>query len=443
MNAWRSSVISSSPAQHPGESAPPGGWLLAAAVVALVSMAARFHNAFAYPPLRDFDGAGHALNAFALHGGELPDPLSWSGFHPPLAYAVGAGLWRLLPESVPVHASLRLASAAAGIGALFLIWRELSRRFPAQDAAAVSALALSAPVVVIATSMIGNEALCTFWVTACLVWLMRPFEGSRAVRHAAVTGLMAGAATLSKSTGLVVVAAAALFYALRLRRDPRRLAATVATLLATSALLTAPHTLRLMRATGSGPLAVMSGGVGSPDARGAMQVQPPGERHLSDYLRVPPATFLAPFYLEPGMLESVPGLLYASTWADAHAQFLPPGVDPAILRAEVATSLGGLLPTALAAWGLVTILRRRRELDVFLGPFLFGALLAGAFAVQAWTVPHYSAIKASYLLPAALPASVLLAAGLGELRRARGVARAGLLALAAACTALTWYGWWS
>jgi hypothetical protein len=74
---------------------------VAAAVVA------RIHNAFAFPALADFDGPGHALNFFALYEGRLPDPASWSGFHPPLAYALGAALWHLLPDAIPVHAALR------------------------------------------------------------------------------------------------------------------------------------------------------------------------------------------------------------------------------------------------------------------------------------------------------------------------------------------------
>ena len=64
-------------------------------------------------------------------------------------------------------------------------------------------------------------------------------------------------------------------------------------------------------------------------------------------------------------------------------------------------------------------------------------------AVQAWTVPHYSAVKASYLLPAILPAALLLASGMEGLPRGRLAARAALLVLAAGYTALTWYGWWS
>ncbi len=429
---------------RPGQAVGSAGrtWLLAAAALAAAALAARAWSAFAYPALRDFDGAGHALNTFALYSGRLPDPRSWSGFHPPLAYLLGAALWQLAPEWLPVHVLLRLASAAAGALAVALIARALWRRTPRADAAVVSVLALSAPVTAIASSMIGNELLCTLLVTACLVrTLDRAPE--RPLRHALVTGLLGGAASLAKSTGWAALGAASVCYALRLRGEPRRLAAALAALAIAGGGLAAPHALRLMRATGSSPLGVLSGGVGSPDAQAAMAGQPPGERRLAHYLRVPAAALLAPSYLAPGLLESVPGLLYASTWADGHGQFLPAGVD-AVLRAEAATALGGLLPTLLGLYGLLQIVRRPRLHAEWLGPFLFAALLGAAFVLQSWVFPHYSAVKASYLLPAALPACYALCVGLGALPGAwRAAARAGLLALAAGSTALTWYGWWS
>src|SRR3990172_10987715 len=97
-------------------------WLLGAALVACAALAARLHNAFAYPPLADYDAQGHALNAYALFEGTLPHPRSWSGIHPPAYYAVGALLWRALPDSIPVHATLRLVSAASGVLAAWIVW---------------------------------------------------------------------------------------------------------------------------------------------------------------------------------------------------------------------------------------------------------------------------------------------------------------------------------
>lgn len=431
-------------------------WLVAAAGIAGLAFLGRIHNAFAYHALRDFDAAGHALNTFALYRGELPDPRSWSGFHPPLAYALGAAVWHVLPESIPVHAALRLLSLAAGAGACVLVWRLLRRQVPESDAAIAAVVGFCAPVTAIATSMMGNEALCALLSTAALGALVLP--AARPVRRALWAGLFAGAATLAKSTGLLVIAAGAGHLVLRAglsphsRRSrrahprppsPRAALAALGAFALAAGLLSGPHFARLARHAGS-PLAVVSGGALSPDARDAMREQPPGERRLSDYAVFPRAALLEPIFLADGMLRSVPGLLYASTWADGHAQFLPPAVHPAILPAEAAVSLAGLLPTGLALLGAVRVLRRPRAFSAWAGALLFGVALVLAFARYAWTFPHYSAVKASYFLPALLPACLLLAVGLDAIPgRARAGLRAALLALAAASTGLFWFGWWT
>lgn len=420
------------------------GWTFAAGAVVVGAAVARIHNAFAFPPLRDFDGPAHALSVFALYEGRLPDPASWAGFHPPAFYALGAALWHVLPESVPVHAGLRLLSGAAGFGALAIAWRTLRRFAPAADAAAIAALAAGAPVFALATSMLGNETLCTLLATAALARLCAiPAEPARIPRHAAGTALLAGLAALAKITGAGVAAAAALAYGWHLRRDRPRAARALLVSLALPALLVAPHAIRLVAARGT-PLAVVSGGAPADALGSEMAAQPPGERHLVDYLLVPPGTFLAPFKEAPGMVRSVPGMLYASTWADAHGQFLPVE-ERAVIGAAALGSLLGLVPTALAALGLVRVVRRRDPRFAAAGGALaFAALLALAFAVQVWVVPRYSAVKASYLLPALLPACLLLAAGLASRRpRTRAVLRGLLVATGAFGCALTWYGWWS
>jgi hypothetical protein len=76
-------------------------------------------------------------------------------------------------------------------------------------------------------------------------------------------------------------------------------------------------------------------------------------------------------------------------------------------------------------------------------PLLFAALLFAAFIVQTWMVPRFSAVKASYLLSALLPASLALGVGVATARpRARVVVRGALLAIGGYATFLTWYGWW-
>jgi len=423
-----------------GSEAHEGRWLAAAGALVALASVARVHNAFAYPPLQDFDGPGHALNVFALYQGTLPSRQLWSGFHPPLYYAVGAALWRVLPEAVPVHAALRLLSAAAGFGALAIAWRALRRFVPRADAAVALALVASAPVFAIATSMLGNETACAFFTTAALARLVE--IPARPLRHAAASSLLASLAALCKSTGLVAVAVVAATYPWRLRGSARAAARALLAASAAPLVLLAPYYGRLI-AEGGSPIAAVRGGELRDGLGSEMAAQLPGERHLSDYVAFPPAALLAPFKEAPGLVRSVPGLLYASTWADGHGQFLPSARRP-VQAAAAGTALLGLLPTALAALGALRIARHRSAYPG-VGPlFAFALLLAAAFAAQTWAVPVYSAVKASYLLPALLPVALALAARLSAARgRARSGLRAALLAIGAFATFVTWYGWWA
>ncbi len=416
---------------------------MAAAVLVLVAVAARIHNAFAYPPLRDFDAAPHALYVYSLYTGALPDPRTWAGFHPPLYYAAGALLWRVLPEAVPVHTALRLLSAAAGFGAVAIAWRALHRVVDRADAAVVAAFVTCVPVFAIATSSSATRpaARCSRRPRSrgCSRFPRRraPRSDTRSERGCSRRARRSRRAPASAPSGC--------------RRGLRRqlrsagagaLARLALPLVVLPALLVAPHYGRLVAATGS-PLAVISGGTPSDVAGSEMAAQPPGERHLVDYVRVPTATFVAPIANAPGMFHSVPGLLWASTFADGHAQFLPVS-SAAVMTAAALGSLSGLLPAGLAIVGLLAIARSRKARAVCAGPLLYGALLLAAFLVQTWAVPRFSAVKASYLLSALLPAALALGFGLATRgRTTRLVLRGALLALGAGYAALTWYGWWT
>jgi hypothetical protein len=415
-------------------------WLVAAGALAVVALVARVHNAFAFPPLHDYDGPGHALNVFALYEGRLPDPQSWSGFHPPLAYAFGAALWHVLPEGVPVHAALRLLSAAAGAGAVAILWRALRRFVSAADAAVVAVFAFCAPVVAIATSMFGNETICALFATAALARLLAiPDDARDSLRHAAVTMLLAALAALAKSTGLGVVGVVGLAYGWHLRRTGAASLARAALVLGGVALVAlAPYYGKLLW-RGDSPLALISGGVAGGAAVGEMAQQLPGVRHVADYFLLTPSMLFAPFKDAPDMVESVPGLLYATTWADGQGEFLPGTVRSVVVAASIGALLG-LVPTIVAGIGLVRILRRPVLRNAMGAPLLFAALLFAALLAQTWFVPRFSAVKASYLLAALLPAALALGVGVAT---AGPVARGALLAIGGYATFLTWYGWWT
>lgn len=427
----------------PETAAGERAWLVAAGTLALVALIARIHNAFAFPPLHDYDGAGHAMNVFALYEGRLPDPQSWSGFHPPLAYALGAALWHLLPAGVPVHSALRLLSAAAGAGAAAITWRALRRFVSPADAAIVAVFVFCAPVVAIATSMFGNETLCALFATAALARLLAiPSDPRAALRHGAITILLAALAALTKSTGLAVVGVAGLTYVWRLRHTGAASLTRTALVLGGIALaVLAPHYGKLLW-QGASPLTVISGGVAGA-AVGEMAQQPPGVRHVADYFTLPSAMLFAPFKDAPGMVSSVPGLLYATVWADGQGEFLPVAVRSVVAAASVGALLG-LVPTLVAGVGLVRILRRPPLRHAMGAPLLFAVLLFGALLAQTWAVPRFSAVKASYLLSALLPAALMLGIGVATARPGvRATLRGALLAIGSYATFLTWWGWWT
>jgi hypothetical protein len=71
------------------------------------------------------------------------------------------------------------------------------------------------------------------------------------------------------------------------------------------------------------------------------------------------------------------------------------------------------------------------------------ATLSLAFLRYTWLLPHISAVKASYLLPALLPASIALAVGTEAFYgTARAAIRLILLAGALATSVALWLGWW-
>jgi hypothetical protein len=419
-------------------------WIALAIAVAIAGVVARIHNIQFFDALMEPDGNGHALHVLAWYDGRLPDPRSWSGFHPPLYYMLGAALWHISPDAVPVHVTLRLLSAFFGAATVWLVWRTLRRSFPPADAALLATFAWCLPFVVMVTSAMGNETLGALLTTMLLVRMMRLPENDAALpRHALGTGALAGVGLLAKSSSLLALAAAGLGYLVRLRADPVRALQVGAIVGVVALAIGAPHYLRIASVAGGSPLSAFSAASVSPEVAAVMAAQPPGERTLADYVSFPSATLSEPAYDAPGMTSSVPGLLYVSIWADGHGGFLPIGESPDVLRAQVAMVLAGLLPTALLLLGAVRVARQLGSHAQWLCPLILLAAMSIAFLVYSWRYPTYAAVKARYMLPALLPLTYLAGQGLtAAALPLRHLLRGALLAIAVGSTALTYWGWW-
>jgi hypothetical protein len=396
--------------------------IVLSAVVALCAVAVRVHDIVAYPALRDFDAAGHALNVVDLVEGHLPNLHSWCGSHPPLYYMIGAALWTLLPEGVPIHVMLRGISVVSWVAAVVLVWRALRRIASDVDAAVVAALLLGVPGILIGSCMMTNDALCALLVTATFVRLLpMPNDPPPTARHAALTGVLGGLAALTKIPGLWAVGLAAVWYAWRSRASIRGALYNLSAFGLIAGGIAALHYGRFFFGF-SGSLF---------DFLTATTSQ---EKHaLVDALLAMPSQQVPRW--------AVPLLLHAALWADPLQVFLP--FEPPVLLAMLALCVAGLGVLGVALLGTARLVARHQVAR--LGAPLSFSLLVAILLVYAFSkYPNVMEAKPTYVLPTVLPVGLALAFGVGALQRVWGtVLRGALLAVAAGGLGLTWYGWWA
>jgi hypothetical protein len=377
----------------------------------------------------------------------------WSYFHPPLHYALG---W-LLAQGGSAEALVRglslLGSAASLLTAACaaLLARMASPRRPALALLAFTAVAF-VPVHLFMSPMPGNEMTLTFFgAVAVVVFIANEGRVRPLPSRDALCGGLIGLALLTKFSGLLPLLAVAAALALRAafardREGERRRCLLRGALIAGVALAMAfPYYARNVRAFGT-PTQL------SRDYPLIAQVegdQPPGERALCDYFRLSPRMFSDPNPLSPHLLRSIWGTVYLNVWADI---FRESDVERALVTerskrpALTAMALLGILPTGLAGFGAALALRdvrRGRRRFVYAPLLLLAAGTLASFALFAWRVPIWSALKASYLLGLSLPYGVFLArAAEGFARRrplwlrAAPAALVGVVSLAAAVVAL-------
>jgi len=418
-------------------------WIVVGALIALGALQ-RIWNALHYPALMGFDATGNWQYVELLLGNfALPAPdAGWSTAHPPLYYALAAGLGSLQdhPSVASVARSAALASSAVGllaVAATAHLVHGLSGGNRRRTALA-AALLVFLPVHITMSAMLSEELLTSALVSFTLVGLVGELQRPAAERHSHLVpillGAVAGLALLTKLSAAVLVVAASLTLLAELPRRgyARALGAAVA-FGGAATLVGGWFYLRSLWLYGY----LYPHGL-SPHSE--MFEMPPGVRGLGDYLTFPLATFSAAEIIDAPLLRSVWAGTYASLWFDPHRHFLPkqaPGLEW-VARVILVTAL---LPTAAFLAGLWRgagrAIRERSASDRLLIGVVVG-MLAGYVLFTARN-PWFVTVKGSFLLGLATPfavyASETLERWLGAGRVRGGIVAATLLVLFTASAA--------
>jgi len=416
-----------------------------------VGAAIRVSNAILYPTFYGFDSNYNWEYVQRLCGSwALPPPdAGWSFAHPPLFYYLAGVLARALgcAEPEPGVLAVRLVSTAAGLAAIAATVALVRRIDPGNERRAFLAagLLLFLPAHIQMSASFGEEVLASAFATGAIAlaaWsLASPPEPVLDLRRSAGIGFLAGAAWLTKLTGVLVVPAVVGAYLLEgLRRH------------------------KLLRAAGRCAMLVLVAGVvgGWFYARNLIQYgylypqnlpvhaemlrQRPGVRSIVDYVYIPLSTFTDPFIVpRSDIFRSVWGGTYATLWFDGHQHFLPKK-NLTVQWAGTTILLLALLPSIAfvlgAASGLRRVLKRYGEPDPPL--LLLVALTLAGYVVFTWRNPWFSTVKGTYLLGAMLPFAFYASEVLARWTEGRGLRSAAtwtLLAALAVCVTLAFsYG---
>jgi hypothetical protein len=416
------------------------GWIAVLAIAGGV----RLWNALAGPRMWGYDAWGHVAYVLYLdlYRAVPWADQGWSYFHPPLHYLIGwllaqAGSGELLMRGLMLWGSLA-SLLTAGLAA----W--LARAaFPERPALALLAFAAVAclPVQYFMSPMPGNEMTATLLGAAALASFVASERSQRRSLAAdGMTGVLLGLGLLTKFSGLVTALALLAALVARACLEPargaalRRAAARGAWIAGVALVLCAPYYARNLATFGT-PFELSRG---YPLVAEVERGQPPGLRRWRDYVTLSTRVFNDPNPLEPHMYRSVWGSVYVNTWADLYRESdVARALEAERGERRSTTWLAwlGLLPTGLALAGAGLALRdvaRGRRRALWLPLLLVSAATLGSFALFAWQVPIWSALKASYLLGLSLPFALFLARAFEELlERGRSGACAALALLLA------------
>ncbi len=420
---------------------------LLAAALGAVGVWMRVRNALHYPPDWGFDGPFNWRYIHRLtQDGTLPPPAAgWSTADPPLFFATAALLLEAAERAAgrawheiawtPLLPPLFNTAAGLGVVAIAAALARGAVGGDARRALLAAGLLLFLPAHIAMSVMVSEEMLAALLVSLALLFLLRPAARPPGAGRALAAGLAGGLAALTKLSGALVVPVVAAVLAMDgwRRGEPRR---------------------ALLRAGAAGLVALLCAGwfyernrelTGSPvpfglPAHAGMFDQPPGERSLLDYVRLPLATWTDPQLLDPDLLHSVWGSTLATLWFDGHRYFLPRD-DEGVRLLGTATLTLALLPTAAFLLGLARGARRARRAgsrDDAALVLLVVVTLAG-FAAYTWRNPWFTVVKGTSLLGLCVPFAYYASEVLADWTRRRaptGPVVWTLLAALAACAVL-------
>lgn len=420
-------------------------WIVAGFALG-VAVWMRLHNAVTYPADWGYDARFNWQYIYALtRSWALPRPdAGWSTGDPPLYFYTSATLLKLAGRLVAVPLmNVALGLVLAGVAAL-----AVRRVAPGDTTRAVlsAGLLLFLPAHAHMSAMVNEELLAATLASLAILAVLAPAARAGAgptqsaapstLEAAALAGLCAGLALLTKLTGILSLAVVSLTLAAPgLRRGALR-AATVRVGVALAVAIAAGGWFWIRNRALYGYFQPF----GLP-AHELMFTMPPGARGLLDYVVVPLSTFTNPHLLDPDLLHSVWGSTYASVWYDAQRFFLPDDSE-GVRRLGTLTLLLALLPSVAFAAGLWRGARRLRRDPV--GPDLplvaLTALTLIGYATYAWSNPWFAVLKGTTLLTLALPYGIYASEVLVDWgRRSRGAALGigATLALLAVCVTIS------
>lgn len=428
----------------------------------------RLWNALTGAVLYGYDGWAHVAYVLFIDMYQAVPyaDQGWSYFHPPFYYLMGAAIAQVGDGDVLARGLALLGSAASfGIALLAAALVALARheRAATSRAACIAFTGVAfLPVLIYTAPMPGNEVMAAF-LAACTItkFLANEHRGSHSLRSDLATGALAGLALLTKVSTLIPLAAIVAAAGLRALRSSDKLAALRTLALrgaaaaAAALVIAGPYYARNISAFGT-PFVTSHD---HPRVKSVEAKQPPGERTLRDFIAPPGwGVWSDSSFDSPALLRSVWGSAYLNTWFDTYraSQFTRwqqvtvskekqllgfEMYDYPIHRWTILLAVLGAVPTGFALFGGALMLRSAWRdpdaiADLTLSMVTFASL--AFFALFAWRVPTFAAVKASYLLSLSLPWGWGLMRGieaaLGGPRWSRVLGRAGCASLAVIAT---------